>query len=234
MQGTQLIELKKVTKTFKSGGGSFTALKQIDLHIGRGEFVIVVGKSGSGKSTLLNVLAGIDRPTSGEIVVSCIPIHALNESDTAVWRGKTIGVVFQFFQLLPTLTVVENVMLPMDFCNTYPFRERGPRAMQLLEQIGVAQHANKLPSALSGGEQQRVAICRALANDPPIVVADEPTGNLDSWTAETVLGLFSKLVGNGKTVVMVTHERNNIPGMARKITLNDGAIMSDSNIQEES
>jgi putative ABC transport system ATP-binding protein len=233
MQDTRLIELRKVTKTFKSGEGSFTALKQIDLHIAGGEFVIVVGKSGSGKSTLLNILAGIDRPTSGEIVVSCTPVHSLNESDTAVWRGKTIGVVFQFFQLLPTLTVVENVILPMDFCNTYPFREREPRAMQLLERVGVAQHANKLPSALSGGEQQRVAICRALANDPPIILADEPTGNLDSQTTETVLGLFSKLVEDGKTVVMVTHERNNIPGIARKITLNDGVIMSDTSMQEE-
>jgi len=234
MKDTQLIELRKVTKTFKSGEGSFTALKQVDLHIAGGEFVIVVGKSGSGKSTLLNILAGIDRPTSGEVVVAHTSVHSLNESDTAVWRGKTIGVVFQFFQLLPTLTVAENVMLPMDFCNTYPFRERGPRAMQLLERVGIAQHANKLPSALSGGEQQRVAICRALANDPPIIVADEPTGNLDSETAETVLGLFGKLVDDGKTVVMVTHERNNIPGIARKITLNDGAIMSDNNIQEES
>jgi putative ABC transport system ATP-binding protein len=229
MKDAQLIELRKVTKTFKSGEGSFTALKQIDLHIAGGEFVIVVGKSGSGKSTLLNILAGIDRPTSGEVVVSRTPVHSLNESQTAVWRGKNIGVVFQFFQLLPTLTIVENVMLPMDFCRTYPFRERKARAMQLLERVGVAQHADKLPSALSGGEQQRVALCRALANDPPIIVADEPTGNLDSLTAETVMRLFGELVGDGKTVVMVTHERNNIPRISRKITLNDGAIVNDSN-----
>ncbi len=229
MNDTHLIELRQITKTFESGAGSFTALKQVNLLIGRGEFVAIVGKSGSGKSTLLNIVAGIDRPTSGEVVVSRTAVHSLNESQTAVWRGKTIGVIFQFFQLLPTLTVVENVMLPMDFCRTYPFRERQRRAMELLERIGLAGHAAKLPSALSGGEQQRVALCRALANDPPIIVADEPTGNLDSRTAETVMGLFGNLVKEGKTVVMVTHERNNIPGVTRKITLNDGAIVSDRN-----
>ncbi len=229
MNDTHLIELRQITKTFESGAGSFTALKQVNLLIGRGEFVAIVGKSGSGKSTLLNIVAGIDRPTSGEVVVSRTAVHSLNESQTAVWRGKTIGVIFQFFQLLPTLTVVENVMLPMDFCRTYPFRERQRRAMELLERIGLAGHAAKLPSALSGGEQQRVALCRALANDPPIIVADEPTGNLDSRTAETVMGLFGNLVKEGKTVVMVTHERNNIPGVTRKITLNDGDIVSDRN-----
>ncbi|OGP63739.1 MAG: ABC transporter ATP-binding protein [Deltaproteobacteria bacterium RBG_13_53_10] len=235
-QQAYLILIKQVTKTFESKAGVFTALRQVNLDIKGGEFVTIIGKSGSGKSTLLNIVAGIDRPTSGEVIVSGTSVHTLNESQTAVWRGKTIGVVFQFFQLLPTLTVIENVMLPMDFCRTYPFQERQPRAMKLLERVGMTEHAGKLPSTLSGGEQQRVAFCRALANDPPIIVADEPTGNLDSQTAEKVMGLFGGLARDGKTVIMVTHERNNTPGAARKIVLNDGAIMSDtgaSNRREE-
>jgi putative ABC transport system ATP-binding protein len=228
MNNTCLIELRQVTKTFESKAGVFTALKQVDLCINEGEFVAISGKSGSGKSTLLNMLAGIDRPTSGEVIVSNTSVHTLNESQTAVWRGKTIGVVFQFFQLLPTLTVIENVMLPMDFCHIYSFRERQPRAMQLLERVGMAQHATKLPSALSGGEQQRVALCRALANNPPIIVADEPTGNLDSQTTDAVLALFGELVQDGKTVIMVTHEQNRIPRLTQKVILSDGAIVHHS------
>ena len=228
MNNTYLIELRQVTKTFESKAGVFTALKQVDLCIDEGEFVAISGKSGSGKSTLLNMLAGIDRPTSGEVIVSNTSVHTLNESQTAVWRGKTIGVVFQFFQLLPTLTVIENVMLPMDFCHIYSFRERQPRAMQLLERVGMAQHATKLPSALSGGEQQRVALCRALANNPPIIVADEPTGNLDSQTTDAVLALFGELVQDGKTVIMVTHEQNRIPCLTQKVILSDGAIVHHS------
>jgi putative ABC transport system ATP-binding protein len=226
-EGT-LIELKQVTKTFTTGAGSFTALNQVDLLIAEGEFVAIHGKSGSGKSTLLNMIAGIDRPTSGNVIVSGTPVSDLNESRTAVWRGRTVGIVFQFFQLLPTLTVAENVMLPMDFCSTYPFRERRSRAMELLGRVELQSHAEKLPSALSGGEQQRVALCRALANDPPIIVADEPTGNLDSRTAEAVMGLFAQLAKGGKTVVMVTHERNGISGVSRQIVLTDGIIASDS------
>ena len=228
MNNTYLIELRQVTKTFESKAGVFTALKQVDLCIDEREFVAISGKSGSGKSTLLNMLAGIDRPTSGEVIVSNTSVHTLNESQTAVWRGKTIGVVFQFFQLLPTLTVIENVMLPMDFCHIYSFRERQPRAMQLLERVGMAQHATKLPSALSGGEQQRVALCRALANNPPIIVADEPTGNLDSHTTDAVLALFGELVQDGKTVIMVTHEKNRIPRLTQKVILSDGAIVHHS------
>ncbi len=227
MRNTDFIELKQVTKTFESAAGSFTALKQVNVRIAEGEFVAIFGKSGSGKSTLLNMIAGIDRPTSGDVIVSGTAVRSLNESQTAVWRGRTIGVVFQFFQLLPTLTVVENVMLPMDFCSTYPFRERRSRAMGLLERVGLEAHAEKMPSALSGGEQQRVALCRALANDPPIVVADEPTGNLDSRTGEGVMGLFGELAKDGKTVVMVTHDRNNVPGVTHRIVLADGAIVSD-------
>ena len=228
MNNTCLIELRQVTRMFESKAGVFTALKQVDLCIDEGEFVAISGKSGSGKSTLLNMLAGIDRPTSGEVIVSNTSVHTLNESQTAVWRGKTIGVVFQFFQLLPTLTVIENVMLPMDFCHIYSFRERQPRAMQLLERVGMAQHATKLPSALSGGEQQRVALCRALANNPPIIVADEPTGNLDSQTTDAVLALFGELVQDGKTVIMVTHEQNRIPRLTQKVILSDGAIVHHS------
>ncbi len=219
------IELRQVVKTFESAAGGFTALKGIDLRVNEGAYVAVVGKSGSGKSTLLNMLAGIDRPTSGEVYVGGTAVHTLNESQIAVWRGRNVGVVFQFFQLLPTLTVVENVMLPMDFCNTFPIRERKARAMQLLEQVGVAEQANKLPSALSGGQQQRVAIARALANDPPIIVADEPTGNLDSGTSEAVFQLFEYLAADGKTVLMVSHESDMARRVTRTVTIADGEIV---------
>ncbi len=220
-----LIELRQVAKTYATAAGAFAALKGIDLQVQAGEFVAVVGKSGSGKSTLLNVLSGIDRPTSGEVFVGGTAVHALGEGQTAVWRGRTIGVVFQFFQLLPTLTAIENVMLPMDFCSRLPARQREARARQLLEQVGVAAQADKLPAALSGGEQQRVAIARALANDPPILVADEPTGNLDSRTAEAVMQLFKGLVAGGKTILMVTHERDIARQVTRVVTLADGKIV---------
>jgi putative ABC transport system ATP-binding protein len=212
---------------FEAGDDRFTALNRVDLRVAEGEFIAVLGKSGSGKSTLLNMIAGIDRPTSGEVIVSGTSVHALNESRAAVWRGKTVGIVFQFFQLLPTLTAVENVMLPMDFCGTYPFGERRSRAMELLEKLGLQAQAAKLPSALSGGEQQRVALCRALANDPPVIIADEPTGNLDSRTAEAIMALFGELAKDGKTIVMVTHERSNIHGLNRRVMIADGAIVSD-------
>ncbi|HCH00124.1 MAG TPA: cyclic nucleotide-binding protein, partial [Actinobacteria bacterium] len=173
-----LIELSKVTKTYESAAGPFTALKDIDISVSEGEFVAVVGKSGSGKSTLLNVITGIDNISSGEVCVASTAVHTLSQEQLAMWRGKNIGVVFQFFQLLPTLTVAENVMMPMYFCRTYPVRERRERALSLLEKVGIPEQANKLPANLSGGQQQRAAIARALANDPPILVADEPTGNL--------------------------------------------------------
>ncbi len=220
-----LIELRQVAKTYATAAGAFAALKGIDLHVRAGEFVAVVGKSGSGKSTLLNVLSGIDRPTSGEVFVGGTAVHALGEGQTAVWRGRTVGVVFQFFQLLPTLTAIENVMLPMDFCSTFPARQREARALRLLEQVGVAGQADKLPAALSGGEQQRVAIARALANDPPILVADEPTGNLDSRTAAAVMQLFQDLVAGGKTILMVTHEHDIAQQVTRVVTLADGKIV---------
>lgn len=222
-----LIDLRRLVKTYQTEAGTFTALDQVDLQIDPGEFVAVVGKSGSGKSTLINMITGIDRPTSGEVLIGNTAVHTLNEGRTAVWRGHYLGVVFQFFQLLPTLTVVENVMLPMDFCKMYTPRERLERAMFLLEQVDLADHAHKLPSAMSGGQQQRAAIARALANDPPIIAADEPTGNLDSKTAEDVFQLFTHLVNQGKTIVMVTHDRDLARQISRIVTLADGRIIDE-------
>jgi putative ABC transport system ATP-binding protein len=226
MRNGHLIDLREVVKAYETAAGAFTALNGIDLQVDEGEFVAVVGKSGSGKSTLLNILAGIDRPTSGGVMVGGTPVHELTEGRIAAWRGRNVGVVFQFFQLLPTLTAVENVMLPMDFCNTFPARRRRTRALELLERVGVAEQADKLPAALSGGQQQRVAIARALANDPSIVVADEPTGNLDSHTAEEVLELFGELAQVGKTVLMVTHERDIAQRVTRTVILSDGEIVA--------
>ncbi|WP_395010116.1 ABC transporter ATP-binding protein [Undibacterium sp.] len=200
------------------------ALKNISLQIHPAEFVAVIGKSGSGKSTLMNVLTGIDRVDSGEIIINKLPIHSLDEANLTAWRGKNIGIIFQFFQLLPTLTVAENIMLAMDFCQTYPPKTRRPRALSLLEKLGILEQADKLPSALSGGQQQRAAIARALANDPAILVADEPTGNLDTETALSIMRLFSALVSEGKTVVMVTHERDYRDFFSRTINLSDGQL----------
>ncbi len=219
-----LIELRQVVKTYEGEAGTFVALKDIDLQVDPGEFVAVIGKSGSGKSTLINMITGIDRPTSGEVLVGDTAVHKLNEGQIAVWRGRNVGVVFQFFQLLPTLTVVENVILPMDFCNMYGMREREERAMHLLAQVAMTDHAHKLPTGISGGEQQRVAIARALANDPPIVVADEPTGNLDSVTSESIFNLFEAQVKNGKTILMVTHDMDLARRATRTVLLVDGQI----------
>jgi putative ABC transport system ATP-binding protein len=220
-----LIALASLVKTYDTGEVPFTALKGIDLTVDRGEFVGLIGKSGSGKTTLINMITGIDRPTSGRVVVDGAPLHDMSENALAVWRGRTIGVVFQFFQLLPTLTVVENVMLPMDFCGVHLPREREGYAMDLLEQVEMTDQAHKLPAALSGGQQQRVAIARALANDPPILAADEPTGNLDSVTAEAVFGLFEGLVSKGKTIVMVTHDDDLAARVTRALHVRDGEIV---------
>jgi len=222
--GGELIALRGVVKAFQTTAGEFLALRGIDFIVGPGEFVAVIGKSGSGKSTLINMVAGIDHPTSGEVVVAGTAVHRLGEGPLATWRGQAVGIVFQFFQLLPTLTVVENVMLPMDFGDRWPMRERAPRALALLERVGLLQHADKLPSALSGGEQQRAAIARALANDPPIILADEPTGNLDSATADAVFDLFETLVEGGKTIVFVTHDGDLAARASRIIVLADGRI----------
>ena len=219
------IELRQVVKTYQTAAGPFVALRGVDLQIDHGEFVAVVGKSGSGKSTLLNMLTGIDRPTEGQVLVDDTAVHTLTEGQMAVWRGHTVGVIFQFFQLLPTLTVIENVMLPMDFCKVYTPRQRRERAMLLLDHVELRDQAHKLPTALSGGQQQRAAIARALANDPPLLVADEPTGNLDSRTADAVVHLFETLVAGGKTVVMVTHDTDLAHRAGRAIRVADGQIV---------
>lgn len=223
-----LIDLRRVVKTYHTPAGDFKALDGINLTANAGEFVAIVGKSGSGKSTLINMISGIDQPTSGEVWVNDMAVHALGQSEMAKWRGRNLGVVFQFFQLLPTLTVIQNVMLPMDFCNTYPVRERRERAMDWLEHLEVADQADKLPSAISGGQQQRVAIARSLANDPPILLADEPTGNLDSATSEVIFHMFSRLVEGGKTVFMVTHDEDLAGRVQRTLTVSDGRILNDN------
>ena len=219
-----MVELNQVVKTYHSTAGAFTALQGIDLRIRSGEFVAIVGKSGSGKTTLINMLTGIDRPTSGEVFVAGAPVHQLNEGQLAAWRGRNMGIVFQFFQLLPTLTVLENVRLPMDFGNMYTTAQRNQRAMHLLEVVGIQQHAHKLPRRLSGGQQQSAAIARAMANDPQVLVTDEPTGNLDSHTAEQVFCLLHRLAGEGKTVVMVTHDSELAGRAGRTVTIADGLI----------
>jgi putative ABC transport system ATP-binding protein len=222
-----LIELRNVVKDFKTGAGTFRALRGVSLNVNSHEFVAIIGKSGSGKSTLINMLTGIDRPTSGEVFVGDTAVHKLSEGQMAVWRGKNIGVIFQFFQLLPTLTVLENVMLPMDFCNVYSPRERKDKAMHLLSLVDMAQNAHKLPSATSGGQQQRAAIARSLANDPQILVADEPTGNLDSKTANAIFDLFNKLVADGKTILMVTHDNDLASRVTRAVMVADGEIVDE-------
>jgi putative ABC transport system ATP-binding protein len=222
----RLIELKRVSKAYDVAAGKFLALKEVDMQADAGEFVAVVGKSGSGKSTLINMITGIDTPTSGEVFVAGTAVHAMDQEQLAVWRGRNVGVVFQFFQLLPTLTVAENIILPMDFCNTFPVTERRERAISLLEKVGIAEQADKLPADLSGGQQQRAAIARSLANDPPLIVADEPTGNLDSATSDAVMGLFANLAAEGKTVLMVTHERDLSRFFTRAIALADGSIVN--------
>jgi putative ABC transport system ATP-binding protein len=220
-----VISLRRLSKTYETAAGSFAALCDIELEIGAGELVAIVGKSGSGKSTLLNMLGGIDRPSSGSVTVGGTPIQELNHNRLALWRGRTVGFIFQFFQLLPTLTVAENVMLPMDFCGTVPAGQRRTRALDLLHRVDVGEQAGKLPSELSGGQQQRVAIARALANDPPLILADEPTGNLDSATGAAIFQLFGELARDGKTVVVVTHERDAAPALSRTVTIADGRVV---------
>ena len=221
------IQVSDVTKAYPLAAGEFVAVKDLSLDIEQGEFVAIVGRSGSGKTTLLNLLAGIDRPTSGTVRVADADLGSLSESGLAAWRGRSVGLVFQFFQLLPTLTVIENVMLPMDFAKKIPIAQRRDRAQQLLDRMGVGTQANKVPATLSGGQQQRAAIARALANDPPILLADEPTGNLDSTTADAVLGLFADLNADGQTIVVVTHERDIRSIVGREVTLVDGRVVTD-------
>ena len=224
---TPIIHLQDVNKYYKTAAGDFHALKTVDLEIQAGEFVSVIGKSGSGKSTLLNMITGIDRPTTGEVYVNGTAVHTLKENRMARWRGINLGIVFQFFQLLPTISIIENIMLPMDFCRTFPMREREKRALALLEMVEMADHAYKLPTAISGGQQQRVAIARALANDPPVIIADEPTGNLDSKTADSVFNMFNDLVSQGKTIIVVTHDSGLAKRTQRTALIADGEIVNE-------
>jgi putative ABC transport system ATP-binding protein len=222
------IHLDRVVKTYVNAAGAFPALKGIDVEIRYGEFVSLVGKSGSGKSTLLNMLTGIDYPTAGRVTVGGQDIYALSESRRALWRGRNVGIVFQFFQLLPTLTLLENVMLPMDYCDVPPPAERPARALDLLRQVGLEAQAHKLPAAVSSGQQQSAAIARALATDPPIVVADEPTGNLDSRSADAIYRLFEGLAKRGKTILIVTHDPSLTQRTDRTVTLVDGEIADEA------
>jgi putative ABC transport system ATP-binding protein len=221
------IDVRDAVKTYPLGESEVVAVDNLTLNVAEGEFVAVVGRSGSGKTTLLNLLAGIDRPTSGKVLVEGSELGSLSESDLAAWRGERVGLVFQFFQLLPTLTMAENVMLPMDFADKIPADERRRRAEELLDRVGIGDQADKMPATLSGGQQQRAAIARALANDPPLLLADEPTGNLDSATADAVLKLFADLNSDGQTIVVVTHETDISSVARRQITLHDGRIVDD-------
>jgi len=222
-----LIALRDVVKTYETAAGDFDALRGVNAAFGRGEFVGIVGKSGAGKSTLVNVLTGVDRSTSGEVWVDGTAVHTLGEDEVAFWRGRNVGVVYQSFELLPMLSLIDNVMLPMDFCGLYRRRESLARAKSLLAQVDLEEHMYKPPTKISGGQQQRVAIARALANDPPIIVADEPTGNLDSVTAEAIFQLFDELVRQGKTIVMVTHDAGLREHFSRVLEISDGKILQE-------
>jgi len=225
--GHSMIEIKDVVKRFPVGDTEITILKGISFQVQKGEFVSIVGPSGNGKSTLLNMVTGIDRPSEGEIVVTGQPIHTMSEDKLAAWRGEHVGIIFQFFQMLPALSLLQNVMLPMDLAGKYIPKERRERAEHLLETVGLANQMHKLPGLVSGGEQQRAAIARALANDPDLLVADEPTGNLDSHTARDVFELFSQVVGHGKTVLMVTHDKELARRVPRVVEIQDGRIARD-------
>jgi putative ABC transport system ATP-binding protein len=218
------VELHGVSKTYRTGGSSFTALRRVDLTIQPGEFVSIVGPSGSGKSTLLNLVTAIDRPTDGRVTVGATEVSQLSENDAARWRGRNLGVIFQFFQLLPTLSLLDNVVLPMDLCGVHPRRDRSAIARDLLGRVGLADHVDKLPAQVSGGQQQRAAIARALANDPPVIVGDEPTGNLDSASAASMMALFDALVAAGRTVVLVTHDQELAERANRRVVVRDGHV----------
>lgn len=226
--GDPIIRMRGITKTFRSAAGEATVLKGIDVDILPGQFVSVVGRSGSGKSTLVNMITGIDRPTSGSVEIGGQDILHMPESDMAIWRGRHLGIVFQFFQLLPMLTLIENVMLPMDFCNMYPPAARQERALGLLRRVGLEDFAHKLPGAVAGGQQQSAAVARALANDPPILIADEPTGNLDSVTAEQVMEIFEELAAQGKTILFVTHDRTLALRTNRRLLISDGELVNET------
>ena len=220
-----LIRLRQVVKVYRTAAGDFPALKGLDLDVEAGEFLAITGKSGAGKTTLVNMITGTDALTSGMVEVGGVNIHQLDENRRALWRGRNLGVIYQSFHLLPNLTLLDNILLPMDFCGLYRRRASRERAMDLLRQMEMADHAHKLPSQISGGQQQRVAIARALANDPPLIVADEPTGRLDSVTAEVIFRIFQQLVAQGKTLVMVTHDRTIAGRVSRMLTIQDGEVL---------
>ncbi len=225
---SKVVLLNGVIKSFPLGDDAeVTVLKGVNLEVQRGEFVSIVGPSGNGKSTLLNMITGIDRPSAGEVIVTGQPVHSMSENDLAAWRGDHVGIIFQFFQMLPSLSLLQNVMLPMDFANKYESKEREQRALELLDIVDLSDQANKLPGMVSGGQQQRAAIARALANDPPLVVADEPTGNLDSRSAADVFNLFNRLVKEGTTMLMVTHDKELARQVPRVIEITDGRITRD-------
>jgi putative ABC transport system ATP-binding protein len=229
--GQAVVELRDVVKVYSTAAGDFPALRGINARVQQGEFLGIIGKSGAGKSTLLNMINGVDRLTTGEVLVNTggqpVSVHALDEDDLALWRGHTLGIVYQSFQLLPMLTLVENITLPMDLCGLYNARQSKERAMQLLELVELEEHARKLPAYISGGQQQRVAIARALANDPPILIADEPTGSLDSLTADHIFEVFERLVNEqGKTIIMVTHDSSLENRFTRTLQLVDGEMLA--------
>jgi putative ABC transport system ATP-binding protein len=232
VQSQALIQLRQVHKIYETAAGDFPALRGINADIYPGEFLGVIGKSGAGKSTLMNMITGVDHLTSGEVIIQkdhkSVSIHTLSEDELALWRGRSVGVVYQSFQLLPMLTLVENIMLPMDFCGLYNRTESRMRALELLQLVELEEHANKLPNYISGGQQQRVAIARALANNPPILVADEPTGSLDSLTADHVFEVFERLINDGKTIIMVTHDNSLAPRFSRHLVIQDGEIVPDA------
>ena len=222
-----IVEIRNVVKSFPMGDDELTILKGISFDVENGEFLTIMGPSGNGKSTLLNMITGIDHPTSGEVVVTNREVHKMSENQLATWRGEHVGIIFQFFQMLPSLSLLQNIILPMDFARKYKSREREERAMHLLDSVGLADQANKLPGQTSGGQQQRAAIARALANDPPLIVADEPTGNLDTRTTDDVFLLFQRLVEQGKTMLMVTHDKELSRRVPRVIEIIDGNITRD-------
>jgi len=225
--GKSVVQVIDVVKSFPLGGGEITILKGISFEVGQGEFVSIVGPSGNGKSTLLNMITGIDRPTGGQVIVTGRQVHKMSENQLAAWRGERVGIVFQFFQMLPSLSLLQNIILPMDFTRKYSPRQRRERAMFLLETVSLADQANKLPGMVSGGQQQRAAIARALANDPDLLIADEPTGNLDTRTAGDIFDLFSELVVQGKTLLMVTHDKELARRVPRVVEIIDGKITRD-------
>ncbi len=222
------VEMQSIVKTFSNAAGEFTALRGINLSVQQGEFVALIGKSGSGKSTLLNMLTGIDHPTTGKVIVGGVDVYAMSESKRSLWRGRNLGIVFQFFQLLPMLNLLENVMLPMDYVGMYEIDERPKKAMALLRMVGLAEHAQKLPRAVSTGQQQSAAIARALSTDAPIIVADEPTGNLDSRSASHIIDLFDELSAHGKTIIMVTHDSSMTERTSRTVVISDGVLVNET------